>query len=91
MAKKTRSAEFEEIGRSAQELVLKSYGELYNLRRQMWVSFVKGVFAGLGGVIGATVMVGVLLFLLRYFGDLPVVGRFFENISNIIKSYTPGP
>lgn len=86
-----KPVDYERIGRDAQDLILKGYGEVYNLRRQMWVSFIKGVFAGLGGVVGATVMVALLLFLLRYFGDLPGAGRFFRNISEIIRSYSPAP
>lgn len=90
MAKrKTKQAEYQELGKAAQDLIVRSYGEMYSLRRQMWVSFVKGVFSGLGAVIGATLMVAVLLFLLRYLGDLPAVGRFFENIYNLIDSYKP--
>lgn len=87
MARKTKALEYQKIGESAQELIVNAYGEIYNLRRQMWVSFVKGVFSGLGAVIGVTVMAGVLAWLLYSFGDVPFVGDFFKSLSETIKSY----
>jgi hypothetical protein len=60
---------------------------LHSTRRQIWSSFVRGCFAGLGGVIGATVGVAVLVGLLQLFGGAPVVGQFFQELGQTIQSH----
>lgn len=86
MAKrKTKAVEYEQLGRAAQDLILKSYGELYNLRRLIWTSFVRGIFIGIGTVIGATVVVGILAYLLQRFDWLPVIGEWFRGLSETIR------
>jgi hypothetical protein len=81
--------EYERVGRDLVEALRNNSLELYNLRRLMWINFVKGVFAGLGGVIGATVMVGVLLFILeKVGGNLPLVGPWLESLGRTIQEGT---
>lgn len=55
-------------------------------KEEIWISLVRGVFAGLGGVIGATAGVAALLFLLQHFGShLPLIGHFLKALSETIK------
>lgn len=89
MAKKNKESEYVELGRAAQDLIVKSYGELYSLRRQMWVSFVKGLFTGMGGVIGAVLIAGLLGYLAARFNWLPLIGQWLESLSGAIKDYQP--
>jgi hypothetical protein len=78
--------EYEKVGRDLVEAVRAGSSDLYNLRRIMWVNFVKGVFAGFGGVIGATLMVGLLLFILeKVGGHLPLVGPWLESLGRAIQ------
>jgi hypothetical protein len=49
-------------------------------------SFVRGVFAGLGGVIGASLVVALLIVLLQWLGGIPVVGHYFHNLSTSIHT-----
>lgn len=49
-------------------------------------SFFKGVVGGLGGVIGATVGVALLLWLLSLFGQIPIVGHFIDTVRHTIQS-----
>lgn len=53
------------------------------------MSFIKGVLGGLGGVIGATIVVGLLLWTLSLFQDVPWVGRMVENAQKALQSDTP--
>ena len=88
MAKPSLSpGDYEKIGRDLEGLLVKNYIDaLHSTPRQIWHSFMRGVFAGLGGVIGATVGVALLLYLLQHFGaHLPLVGHYLKELSNTIK------
>ncbi|MES2971393.1 MAG: DUF5665 domain-containing protein [Patescibacteria group bacterium] len=50
------------------------------------MSFFKGVMGGLGGVIGATIVLGLLLWILTLFENVPLVGRFTESVRDTVDS-----
>lgn len=50
------------------------------------MSFVKGLLAGLGGVIGATIVVGMLLWALSLFDTIPLIDRVINNIEHALQS-----
>jgi hypothetical protein len=75
-----------EINRVVDERVRNSMDILMSQRRLMWRAFLHGAFAGLGGVVGATVGVALLLGVLRQVGGLPGIGNFLEqNVTNKIE------
>ncbi len=90
MAKKSEldPKEYEKIGREIEGLLVKNYiAALHSTPRQIWNSFTRGAFAGLGGVIGATVGVAILLYLLQFFGShMPVFGPYLKKISDTIQA-----
>ena len=49
-------------------------------------NFFKGVFSGLGGVVGATVGIALLLWILSLFGQVPFIGHFVETIRHTLQS-----
>lgn len=49
-------------------------------------SFIKGVLSGLGGVIGATIVVGLLLWALSLFSSVPLVSRFVNNVKTTVQT-----
>lgn len=49
------------------------------------MSFIKGLLAGFGGVIGATIVVALLLWVLTFFDNIPLVGRFTERTRTTIE------
>lgn len=56
-------------------------------RRALYkAAFLKGILGGVGGVIGATVVVALLLWLLSLFSELPLVGDFMDSLRNTIES-----
>ena len=83
--------DYEKLGKTMEQLMVKDY--IYfigSTRRQIWGSFVRGVFAGFGGVIGASLVVALFIVILQFLGDTPVVGHFFQNLSqNIHTTSTP--
>ncbi len=60
-------------------------------RRQIWGSFVRGIFAGFGGVIGASLVVAIVIVVLQFLGQAPVVGQFFQNLSQNIHTTPTTP
>lgn len=49
-------------------------------------SFLKGAAGGLGGVVGATLGVALLLWILSLFGQIPFVGHFIDVVRHTIQS-----
>jgi hypothetical protein len=52
--------------------------------KSLKMSFVKGFLQGLGGVVGATLGVALLLWLLSFFDELPFIGELINNARNTI-------
>lgn len=77
---------YEKLGKAVEDALILDYiYVLHSTRRQIWSSFVRGVFAGIGGVIGATVGVAILVGLLQLFGGAPFIGQFFQDLGNTIQ------
>ncbi len=74
--------DYEELGR-----MLETIFETGHPRRKAMyrASFMKGLFGGLGGVIGATLIVGLLLWVLSLFDQVPLIGNLFDNLKNTIE------
>jgi hypothetical protein len=90
VTKKTRvSAEdYEKLGRAIESTLVNDYIDLLgNTRRQVWSAFVRGIFTGFGGVIGATLMVTALLYILSQFGAIPIIGHYFQDLGRSINPH----
>lgn len=59
--------------------------EIGDIKRTLRISFLKGMASGLGGVIGATLLVAVLIWALSFFGELPLVGRFADKVNDTVQ------
>lgn len=75
--------EYEQLGK----LIASVYESGYLDKKQAYkTSFIKGVFSGLGGVVGATLVVGILLWVLSFFGSVPLIGRFTDKVEQSVQS-----
>jgi hypothetical protein len=54
----------------------------------MIANFLGGLSWGFGSVLGATVLVGVLLLLLKVLGGVPLIGSYVNDISRAISHTT---
>ncbi len=63
------------------------YESGYADRNQTYkMSFFKGVLSGLGGVLGATILVGILLWVLSLFSHVPLLNRFVNNVRQTVTT-----
>lgn len=60
-----------------------------NRRKMLWASFLRGMASGLGGVLGATMLIALLLWILSLLDNVPLVGQAVENIVNTIRAAQP--
>ncbi len=80
---KPNKTSYEEIGRMVENIYLSGYLD----RNQMYkMSFIKGVITGLGGVIGATIVVGLLLWILSLFDTLPLIDQLTDKLERTVQS-----
>lgn len=55
-------------------------GEVYKM------NFVRGIFFGLGSVIGGTVVVTLFIWILSFFVQIPGIGKPFEQVQDSIQN-----
>jgi uncharacterized membrane protein YhiD involved in acid resistance len=56
-------------------------------KRLLWINFKAGVAKGFGITVGATVVLGLLVWVLTMLMGLPVVGEYFSNAQEYITEY----
>ena len=83
MAKKDKTPkEYEQLGRAVNAIFETGY---LDKKQAYKTSFIKGVVSGLGGVIGATVVVALLVWILSIVGTFKPIGRFTDKLNNTIE------
>ena len=55
-----------------------------SLSKLIWFNFMRGLAFGLGSVIGATVLVSILVYLLRGIDFIPIIGDWATEVLSII-------
>ncbi len=50
------------------------------------MNFVRGIVFGFGSVIGGTIVIALLLWLLSLFSDLPLIGHFVQTVQHSVES-----
>ncbi|MEX0748704.1 MAG: DUF5665 domain-containing protein [Candidatus Saccharimonadales bacterium] len=85
-AKTPSEKDYARLGKTLEKVLLQ-----YNLQvTRHWgkfiaLSFVRGLFMGLGSIIGATLLVALIVWLLNIFGGLPVFGEWFDALRESIR------
>lgn len=75
--------DYEQLGRMLENIYDSGY---IDKNRALKMSFMKGVAAGLGGVIGATVVVALLLWTLTFFDQVPFLGPLSQRVQDTVES-----
>lgn len=69
-------------------LIEELFYDLHRSRQQVyWMNFFRGIFFGVGSVIGGTLVVAIIVTLLNTLVDLPGgIGDFVEYIVDIVRN-----
>lgn len=63
------------------------FNDLYVCRRKVyWMNFVRGICLGFGTLLGGTVVVALIIWLLSLFASTPVIGDYIKAIITAIQS-----
>jgi hypothetical protein len=62
--------------------------DFHKSRRQVYgMNFVRGLFFGVGSVVGGTIVIGIVIWLLSLLVDLPGgIGKFVQYIVDLVQS-----
>lgn len=64
------------------------FDDYYRSRFKVYkMNFVRGIVFGFGSVIGGTLMIALLLWLLSFFSELPFIGQFTQTVQHSIESH----
>ena len=80
--KELSAADYEKIGRLIEDVVVMQYADK---RRFFLFNFLRGVMSGLGIFIGGTIVVGIVLWVLNQFNDVPVIGPLVDKIVDTVN------
>lgn len=82
LASELTPADYEKLGREIEHVIASSYTTTY---RAVFFSFIRGLATGIGSVIGASVAVVILFWILSGLEKIPFIGETFENINQSIQ------
>ena len=81
MKKNNVTAEdYEKLGRSVESALINDYLDLLgNTKRQIKSSLIRGIASGFGAVVGGTVVVALVVWVLHLLGGVPFIGNFLSG------------
>lgn len=67
--------------------MLRDFAELGVVSRKelLWVSFLRGIAQGFGAIVGGTILVALLIWLLGLFDEVPLIGPAIDAVSSTVK------
>lgn len=77
------SHDYEKIGRQLESMYT---GFNWSRRKIYGINLLLGVIRGFGAVLGATIGIAILLWILSFFTNIPLVGPVFQNIKQTVNS-----
>jgi len=80
--KRSKLKEYETLGRQLESM----YDAVNPDRKALYrTAFLLGVVRGLGAVVGATVVIAMLVWLLTLVGHVPLIGPFIETVRETLQ------
>lgn len=56
--------------------------------RIIWANFLGGIFRGLGIIIGMTLVIGIIIWLLSQFVNFPLIGNYFKGLLETLEQFS---
>lgn len=72
-----------ELGKKLQQFYASGY---VNKKQALLFSFYKGIASGFGVIIGGTILIALLIWILSQFGQVPILGHFVDSLRHTIDS-----
>ena len=71
----------------AKKVVLEElFNDIYHNRKLIYkVNFIRGIVFGAGSVLGGTIVIALIVWILSLFVNAPLVGEFFEGARDTIN------
>lgn len=85
-AKKERLAMVKNHDQIAKALEILFATEYVDQKKLYMHNFFRGMAFSAGGIIGATLIISLVIWLLSLFNTVPLIGPFFENVRSSIES-----
>ena len=72
---------------SARRAILEDlFYDFHKRRGQVyWMNFTRGLFFGIGSVVGGTIVVALVVWILSWFTGIPEFGQWVQGIINTIE------
>lgn len=81
-SQKTKNPDYESLGKMLVSIYETGY---INANQSYKSSFLKGVASGIGGVLGATLVIGALAWSLSLFKHVPLLGPITDTVKTTIQ------
>jgi len=78
--------------RGARQAIIEDlFYDFHSSRKQVyWMNFIRGIFFGVGTLVGGTLIVALVVWLLSWLVDLPGgVGDFIQYIVDVVRQKQP--
>lgn len=63
------------------------FNDMYNDRRNIYLmNFIRGIFFGLGSVLGGTIVIAFIVWVLSFFVQIPFIGPSLQEAQDQIRS-----
>lgn len=82
-ASKKQQVDYEQLGKMLSNIYESGY---INRNQAYKMSFLKGIAAGFGGVVGATMVLAIVLWVLSVFVDVPIIGPLLDPVQDTLQS-----
>ena len=74
--------DYEKLGRTLESIFEGGY---INHWRVYKINLVRGLFFGFGSVLGGTIVIGLLAWILSFFTEVPIIGNFVETVQDSVE------
>ena len=55
--------------------------------RVIWVNFLAGMFKGLGTVVGASIVIASIIWVVSLFKEVPFLGTYANDVEEVVEGY----